>query len=133
MKKRGVFIVGLAVLAVALSMWWRHSTYHGGASVVVDLPALSATAQEGHALFAANCAACHGTKGGGTDSGPPLVHIIYEPNHHGDESFQRAAAQGVRAHHWNFGDMQRVDGVTRSDVAKIVAFVREVQRHNGIN
>ena len=63
---------------------------------------------------------------------PPLVHIIYEPGHHGDESFQRAVALGVRAHHWRFGNMAPVEGLTREDVALIVAYIRELQRANGI-
>ena len=45
---------------------------------------------------------------------------------------QRAVARGVRAHHWRFGDMPRVEGLTRGDVAAIVAYVRELQRANGI-
>ena len=127
------FILIAVALAVASGLWWRSEGGGGHATVDVNMPALSTVAKEGQALFTANCAACHGAEGGGTDSGPPLVHIIYEPSHHGDESFQRAVAQGVRAHHWNFGDMQPVAGVRRSDVAKIVSFVREVQRNNGIN
>ena len=132
MNRRILILVAVG-LAVALGLWWRIDGGGGHATVDVKIPALSAAAKEGQALFSANCAACHGTNGGGTDSGPPLVHIIYEPGHHGDESFQRAVAQGVRAHHWSFGDMQPVAGVNRSDVAKIVSFVREVQRDNGIN
>lgn len=64
--------------------------------------------------------------------GPPLVHKIYEPSHHGDAAFQVAAAQGVRAHHWRFGNMPPQDGVTAGDVTAIIAYVRELQRANGI-
>src|SRR3990170_65951 len=60
---------------------------------------------EGQRLFDDNCARCHGAHAAGTDSGPPLVHLIYEPNHHADMSFQRAVALGVAAHHWRFGNM----------------------------
>ena len=59
--------------------------------------------------------------------------MIYEPSHHGDEAFQRAAAVGVRGHHWPFGDMPPVEGVTRGDVTMIIAYIRELQRANGIN
>jgi hypothetical protein len=59
--------------------------------------------------------------------------VIYEPGHHGDESFQRAAAQGVRAHHWRFGNMPPVEGVTRSDVKMIISYVRDLQRATGIH
>ena len=63
---------------------------------------------------------------------PPLVHKIYEPSHHGDESFQIAVAMGVRSHHWKFGNMPAIENLTRSDVSAIVAYVRELQRANGI-
>jgi mono/diheme cytochrome c family protein len=88
--------------------------------------------QVGEATFNANCAACHGKQAAGTDHGPPLVHKIYEPNHHGDPAFQRAAANGVKAHHWEFGNMPKIDGVTPEDVDQIVKYVRWLQRQAGI-
>ena len=102
--------------------------------VSVTMPdALSAQAQFGRKTYEASCIACHGRNAAGQDGiAPPLVHFIYKPGHHGDESFQRAVAQGVRAHHWRFGDMPPVDGLTRRDVAEIVAYVRELQQANGI-
>ncbi|MEZ5883477.1 MAG: cytochrome c [Paracoccaceae bacterium] len=102
--------------------------------VEVNLPAeLSPLAQTGEKAFDAVCAACHGTGGVGNDGvGPPLVHKIYEPNHHGDMSFLMAVTQGVRAHHWTFGDMPPQEGLTQGDVRAIVAYVRELQRFNGI-
>ena len=86
----------------------------------------------GEQKFAAKCSACHGAGGIGTNQGPPLVHKIYEPNHHGDAAFQRAAAAGVKAHHWKFGDMPKVDGVTTEDVDQIVKYVRWLQKQAGI-
>ena len=60
---------------------------------------LSQNAQIGQLAFEAKCAACHGLNAAGQDGvAPPLVHIIYEPSHHGDEAFHRAAAMGVRGH-----------------------------------
>jgi cytochrome c2 len=88
--------------------------------------------QVGETTFNATCAACHGKQAAGTDHGPPLVHKIYEPNHHGDQAFQYAAANGVRAHHWEFGNMPKVDGVTPGDVDQIVKYVRWLQRQAGI-
>ena len=64
---------------------------------------------------------------------PPLFHKIYEPSHHADESFQRAVSLGVRAHHWPFGNMPAIEGLTRGDVTMIIAYIRELQRANGIN
>jgi len=88
--------------------------------------------QQGEAKFKANCARCHGERAVGSNQGPPLVHKIYEPNHHGDAAFQMAAARGVRAHHWNFGDMPQIAGVTSEDVKDITAYVRWLQRQAGI-
>lgn len=94
---------------------------------------LSAPAYFGQIAFERACASCHGTNGaGGTGKGPPLIHPIYEPGHHGDTAFLRAAMAGVQAHHWNFGDMPPVEGITDETVALIVAYVRELQRANGI-
>jgi mono/diheme cytochrome c family protein len=88
--------------------------------------------ERGEQLFAANCAACHGPVGEGATTGPPLVHVIYEPGHHSDESFQIAVLRGVQAHHWEFGDMPPVSGLSREEVADITAYVRELQREAGI-
>lgn len=87
---------------------------------------------DGEALFNANCSSCHGPLALGTDTGPPLVHVIYEPSHHADAAFVLAAERGVRAHHWQFGDMAPVPGVNRSDLAEIIAYVRFLQREVGI-
>ena len=64
--------------------------------------------------------------------GPPLVHVIYEPSHHGDAAFVLAVRPGVRAHHWPFGNMLPVEGVSDRAVADIIAYVRALQRANGI-
>ena len=97
------------------------------------MPALSAQAAAGQKAFDANCASCHGRFGTGSDKGPPLMHDIYNPGHHADEAFLRAARNGVQQHHWRFGDMPPQEGLTRADVAAITAYVRELQRANGIN
>jgi len=106
----------------------------GEALVAVTLPAaLSPEATMGQRAFEATCAACHGDAAAGRMGfGPPLVHKIYEPSHHSDMAFQLAVQNGVRAHHWKFGDMPPQTGLTPSDVANIVAYVRELQRANGI-
>ena len=86
----------------------------------------------GEELFGSKCAKCHGLKGVGTDAGPPLVHRIYEPNHHSDFSFRRAMSIGVRAHHWRFGDMEKVTGLTPEQVELIITYIREIQQYAGI-
>lgn len=87
---------------------------------------------KGKTLFAANCAACHGVSLNGTENGPPLLHRIYEPSHHSDAAFQLAVKNGVRAHHWRFGDMPAIGTLNPDDVAHITAFVRMEQRKVGI-
>ena len=101
----------------------------------VSLPDnLSQNAQIGKIGFEAKCANCHGANAAGTEGiAPPLIHKIYEPSHHADESFQRAVSSGVRAHHWPFGNMPAIESLARGDVTMIIAYIRELQRANGIN
>lgn len=104
----------------------------GGSCANQEAGTTPADVHKGEGLFKANCLRCHGDRGVGTTQGPPLVHKIYEPNHHADMAFQRAAANGVRAHHWQFGDMPKIDGVTPQDVEEIIRYVRWLQRQAGI-
>lgn len=106
----------------------------GAAMVEVRVPDLSATAQLGRKSFEENCVACHGTNASGREGlGPPLVHRIYEPGHHGDGAFVLAVRQGVVSHHWGFGKMAPVEGLSDARIAAIIAYVRELQRANGIH
>jgi mono/diheme cytochrome c family protein len=105
-----------------------------GAIVAVEVPAsFSDQEQVGQRAYDAVCATCHGVNAQGREGiAPPLVHKIYEPGHHGDMAFVLAAQNGVRAHHWKFGNMPPVEGVTKADVLNIVTYVRALQRENGI-
>lgn len=99
----------------------------------VVVPELSGLAAEGKTAFDALCASCHGENAAGRQGiAPPLVHVIYEPGHHADGAFLLAATRGVRQHHWTFGDMPPVPEASPQDVAAITAYVRELQRANGI-
>ena len=86
----------------------------------------------GKPLFDTHCASCHGADLEGSDKGPPMLHKVYQPSHHSDMAFQMAVKNGSRAHHWNFGDMKPVEGVTADEVAHITAYVRMQQRKAGI-
>jgi mono/diheme cytochrome c family protein len=127
-------IIGAAMLGVGVAVWSQWPDAAPGAAIAaVVVPELQGEAQAGEVLFAANCAACHGVNGVGVDgAGPPLLHKIYEPSHHGDAAFYLAVLNGVRAHHWSFGNMLPVKGVSEAEVAAIVAYVRALQRANGI-
>lgn len=95
---------------------------------------LSELAQLGKRAFESTCITCHGENAAGKlGNGPPLVHKIYEPSHHADYAFLMAVENGVRSHHWPFGNMPPQEGFTQGDVKAIIAYVRELQRANGIN
>ena len=141
MKRRGIkSALTLGVLCLVLAGCGQneegeYSTEGGSnsaATVAVTVPDLSESALRGADVFAAECSECHGPHAGGTDQGPPLVHIIYEPGHHADISFLVAVRQGVRQHHWDFGVMDPVPGVSEEEVMSVVCFVRELQYANGI-
>ena len=123
-------IVGLAVSGFAVyALFGGHTGT--GPSVDVRVPELGTLAQRGARAFEGSCSVCHGKNAGGTASGPPLVHRIYEPSHHGDNAIRRAARLGVQPHHWRFGAMPKVD-VSDRELGSIIAYVRELQRANGI-
>jgi cytochrome c5 len=87
---------------------------------------------DGEAQFNQFCADCHGQGAMGTDKGPPLVHQLYVPSHHGNAAFVSAAVNGVQAHHWQFGDMPPVAGITGEQVRAITLYVRWLQEQQGI-
>ena len=85
----------------------------------------------GAELYSSNCANCHGQDLRGTEQGPSHLSEVYEPSHHGDGAFLAAVSRGSPQHHWNFGPMPPVPGLSAEDVEAIVAFVREQQRLEG--
>ncbi|WP_299363290.1 cytochrome c [uncultured Paracoccus sp.] len=138
--RNGVVLATAVVVAGGLA-WWAldrpsetATRASGGALAQVVRPAtFSSEAELGAAAFTASCANCHGRDAAGVDgAGPPLVHRIYEPGHHADMAIVLAVRQGVRAHHWQFGDMAAVEGVSDGELAAIIAYLRELQRANGI-
>ena len=83
---------------------------------------------KGQLLYEKYCSSCHGTDLSGSDTGPPLLHPFYKPSHHGDKAFYRAALQGAKQHHWEFGDMKPVEGMTRKKMDSVVPYVRYYQQ-----
>ena len=139
--KAVIGIVVLGMVSLGIFMWQNPKqpviTENNGASamVLISVPdTLSSSGKLGKRIFEEQCASCHGRNAAGQEGvAPPLIHKIYEPSHHGDESFQRAVALGVRAHHWPFGNMPPIEGLTRADVSTVITYVRELQRANGIH
>jgi mono/diheme cytochrome c family protein len=135
----------ITIALVLIGGWWgflRLPANQGQVDVAAGDPlatvivpaSLTAREQLGLTAFTAKCADCHGANGAGRAGiAPPLVHKIYEPSHHGDMAFELAVRNGVRAHHWPFGNMPPVEGLTGADIGAIVAYVRVLQRENGIN
>lgn len=135
MNRRNAVLAATAAIILGLGVWWVAAPGgepRGSDTNPIVVPASSAATAAGEDLFNAKCAVCHGANAAGTDKGPPLVHRLYVPGHHADVAFQLAARNGVRAHHWRFGNMPPVEGITEAEVTAIVAYVRAVQRANGI-
>lgn len=95
-------------------------------------PELSPALNLGKMNYDAYCASCHGKTAGGTDAGPTFISRIYHPGHHGDRAFMVAPRQGVRAHHWPFGDMKPVPGMTDRQILSILGYIRAVQKANDV-
>ena len=86
----------------------------------------------GKSIYQGKCMSCHGIAARGTNKGPPLVHRIYRQNHHPDMAFHLAVKNGVKQHHWNFGHMPTIDGITPEQVEHVIGYVRNEQRRAGI-
>lgn len=117
-----------ATMAVGCASDGGDGNGDGGASILARAPDMD----KGAELYAASCALCHGERGIGTQAGPPLVHIIYEPGHHPDASFRNAVKNGVAAHHWSFGNMPPRPELSGGDIDDVIAYVRALQREAGI-
>ena len=119
-------VIGALVVVIGIATIGAPSDT--GSEIPTQAPELVAL---GEPLYQASCAACHGTDLKGTDLGPSHLSVVYEPNHHGDIAFILAVRNGVRAHHWSFGDMEPIPGLSDQDLEAIVAYVREAQRIQG--
>ena len=127
-------LLGLSVADAATGAAMHHGP--GGQVPVTTLiqdPKVPFTLALGLEAFRDKCAACHGPWAEGVaDKGPPLVHPYYRPDHHSNIAFYRAATNGVQSHHWNFGDMPPVAGITKKEIVAIIRFIRWWQEQNGI-
>jgi len=123
---------GLGYVAVCIGLLVPTSAFAQSGGGLLPGPGFMPNPAKGKQLFDKNCAECHGANLKGTDKGPPLLHGIYEPNHHSDVSIQLAVKNGTRQHHWRFGDMAPVAGLTREDVGHITAYIRRQQKQAGV-
>lgn len=95
-----------------------------------DQPRAAGTGSAGAELYDQACASCHGTDLRGTDQGPSHLSQVYAPDHHPDASFRAAITQGSPAHHWTFGDMPPVEGLSEDEIDLIIGYIREQQEIN---
>lgn len=91
-----IAVSGLIAVALLYRSYQTSNVGKGGQVgdpiFAVSVRVLSAAEQVGEAIFNGNCAKCHGKNADRQDSvAPRLVHLIYEPNHHSNQSFYRAA------------------------------------------
>ena len=119
--------LGVIVAAVGLAVGLAACGSQAGSSGA----ATGSPVDRGAEVYAESCASCHGADLRGTDIGPSHLSIVYEPNHHGDDAFRSAIANGARQHHWPFGDMPAVEGFSDDDVEAVIAFVRSEQQRQG--
>ncbi len=117
-----VVLVFAAVTVVACADNTAEQAEPAGASSTGDL---------GAEVYANSCASCHGVDLRGTDRGPSQLSIVYEPNHHTDDSYRSAITNGVRQHHWSFGDMPPVEGLNKEEIEAVIQFIRSEQQRQG--
>jgi len=131
--KQLVFFFASAVVIAGLYFVLENMKRPEKTGIAVKIPELSAASKRGQTLFNENCASCHGVNASGTEQGPPLIHDIYNPGHHGDSAFYAAIRYGVRQHHWPYGNMPPQPHVSNVMIADILIFIRETQVENGIS
>lgn len=94
---------------------------------------LLAVNADGATVYQARCASCHGFDLRGSDNGPSQLSIVYEPGHHGDDSYRSAIRNGVGQHHWAFGNMPAVPDITDEQIERVIIFIRTQQDELGFD
>ena len=136
MKTTSMFAGLVVALTVALP------ACGGDDPVAAPLESLVPLAAEadGATIYQARCASCHGEDLRGTDKGPSQLSIVYEPNHHGDDSYRSgehppgewvSIRNGAPQHHWSFGDMPAVEDITDGQIEQVITYIRTQQQALG--
>ena len=133
MVRRGYPLWWPQVLVLAFACTSGDGRLDAAALAHLDSLTTPAEHRAGEEFYNANCVRCHGVRAVGTTEGPPLVHRVYEPSHHADFAFQRAVTMGVNAHHWRFGNMEPIEGITAEQITLMTGYVRWLQREVGID
>lgn len=120
--------IRVMLLALTISMLAACST---GVTVDTRVATGGALAETGEQLYEARCAECHGSDLRGTDRGPSHLSQVYQESHHADASFALAILRGTPQHHWRFGPMPPIPGLSDDDIDAIIAYVRTEQEQQG--
>jgi len=118
---RALTLAGVTALAAGCGGGGGSS---GGAGGTPDLA-------RGKQLYGGACAMCHGADLRGTSRGPSQLSKVYEPSHHPDEAYRAAVKNGVRAHHWRFGDMPSLPEFPDDALRDVIAYIRSEQQKQG--
>lgn len=131
--KKFLFVVA-SILGIFLLLGggkWLESKKAMGKNLFPDAsykPSIS----QGKTSYQSSCIGCHGASLLGTKQGPPLLDVTYKPSHHADLAFYYAIRSGVKQHHWHFGDMPIITGLSAEKVSDIIAYVRQQQKISNI-
>lgn len=87
---------------------------------------------DGRALFATNCALCHGPEGQGNDQGPSLRVARYLPDELSDAEMAEGIRNGVPEEHFDYGPMPAFPRLSDEQIDAIVDTVRDLQREGGL-
>jgi mono/diheme cytochrome c family protein len=82
---------------------------------------------DGRALWAANCAVCHGPTGQGTDQAPSLREARYRPEQLSDADVADSIRNGVPDPQSEYGPMPAFRQFDDPQVEALVEVVRELQ------
>lgn len=86
------------------------------------------------ALFASNCAVCHGPAGGGIEErGPSLLDDAMLLAALGDEEIATAIREGVPSSQDRWAPMPGFPRFDDAEVAAVVGYVRELQRRAALS
>ncbi len=106
---------------------WLNSGENTRINLLPD-PSYKSSISQGEGEYKVFCIECHGRNLLGSEKGPSLLSNIYSPSHHADLAFYQAVRNGVKQHHWRFGDMPIITELSPRRVSDIIAYVRYKQK-----
>ena len=93
--------------------------------------ASSVTVERGLVAFAGECVGCHGRLAEGTERAPNLIDRDFGPGVRSDAQLRRAVFEGLPGRR-GYGAMPPFPDLPEHRLERMIIFVRELQRANGI-